>query len=111
LPIAAFCLLAAAAAPAENVYRDPMRPYEAPAEAGARAEPVRWRLSTVLVSPERRVAVINGRICREGDRVDGALVVAIERRSVRLRVGSKDMILAFTHRASGEAQQQEENAP
>jgi hypothetical protein len=99
------------AAAAENVYRDPMRPYEPPATAAERTEPARWQLSTVLVSPHRRVAVINGRICREGDQVDGALVVAIERESVRLRVGAKDMILAFANRAPRGENEERENAP
>jgi hypothetical protein len=38
-------------------------------------------------------------------------VVAIERESVHLRVGSRDMILAFANRAPRGAQEEQENAP
>jgi len=35
------------------------------------------RLESVLISANRRVAVINGKTCRVGERVDGATVIAI----------------------------------
>ncbi len=88
-------LAAALIARADNLYRDPMRPYSPPAAAAGASEPVRYRLSSVLISPQRRVAVINGRVCRVGDRVAGAEVLAIERERVHLRVGGKELIVAF----------------
>lgn len=97
-------LVAAASLPAgaETVYRDPMRPYEPRAGTGNRAETIRYRLSTILISSSRRVAVINGQICREGDRVDGAEVIAIELRSVRLRAGSANLTVALASRVPQE---------
>jgi hypothetical protein len=106
------CLLAAApGAHADNVYRDPMRPYAPPAAAESASEPVHYRLSSVLVSPHRRVAVINGRICRVGDRVSGAEVLAIERAWVRLRVGGKELIVALNGQVPREDMDKEEAAP
>jgi len=39
---------------------------------------------SILHSPQRRLAIVNGRIVREGDRVDGATIRAIEPRAVVL---------------------------
>ena len=81
----AVALVAAPATAAELA--DPTRPPFFAARGAAmpgvpRAE--RLVLSSVLISPGRRVAVINGRRVRVGSRVDGATVVAIDRRYVRL---------------------------
>lgn len=66
---------------------DPTRPpfFGAPDDVPPgtqRAE--RLVLSSVLISPGRRVAVINGHRIGVGGKVDGATVVEIERRYVRL---------------------------
>ncbi len=75
----------------EPSMRDPLRPpsYGATAtEAGAddevRFDASAWRLYSTLVSSERRTAVINGRNVREGGRVGGATVIAIESNAVTL---------------------------
>lgn len=99
-------ILVAASLPAETLYRDPMRPYEPPAE-GRSAEPARYRLSTVLISSSRRVAVVNDQVCRVGDRVDGAEVIEIESEWVRLRVGSAYLTVALAGRAQREITQEE----
>lgn len=106
-----YLLTAAPLVHADNVYRDPMRPYTPPAAAESASEPVGYRLSSVLVSPYRRVAVINGRVCRVGDRVAGAEVLAIEREWVRLRVGGKEVIVAFNGEAPRAEVNREEAAP
>lgn len=95
-------LLAAAPLQADTLYRDPMRPYEPPSAATSRAEPAGFRLSTVLISSSRRVAVINGQVCRVGEWVDGAEVIAIESDWVRLRVDSRDVVVAFAGRGPRE---------
>lgn len=95
LALAAGLLAAALMARADDPYRDPMRPYTPPVAAPGASEPVRYHLSSVLISAQRRVAVINGRVCRVGDRVAGAEVLAIERERVHLRVGGKELIVAF----------------
>lgn len=43
-----------------------------------------WRLASTLVADGRRVAIINDRTVRVGDRVGGARVLAIESGSVKL---------------------------
>jgi hypothetical protein len=70
--------------------RDPLRPpgYGASATS-AEADETRfdasaWRLLSTLVSAERRSAIINGRNVREGGRVGGATVIAIESDTVTL---------------------------
>ena len=42
-------------------------------------------LESVLLGPQRKVAVINGKIVAEGDSVAGAKVITIGKNSVRLR--------------------------
>lgn len=66
---------------------DPMRP---PAAAAASPEPGEAtkgaaRLQSVLISPSRRVAVIDGRVVREGERVGDATLVSIAASHVLLR--------------------------
>lgn len=93
--IAAMCALAALLAGSSasqaalaQALRDPMRP-PAAAEGGAVAAageaPVAARLQSVLISPARRVAVIDGRVVRVGERVGDATVVAISESQVVLQ--------------------------
>lgn len=58
---------------------DPTRPtgLNAPTAQRAAAQPG-WVLQSILVAPDRRVAVINGRSVRVGETVDGARVVGID---------------------------------
>lgn len=93
---AAVALLAAGSAAADDVGRlnDPMQPY-AP-EPGAEPQstgPAPFTLNAVLVSSSRRVAVINGEIRREGDRVGDATVTRIEPRRVALRRGGEEIVV------------------
>lgn len=74
---------------------DPTRPpqrFIAPVASGS-VVPKNWQLGSILIAPQRRVAVINGRPLSVGDRVSGAKVVAIESDQVRLRRGSRDFVL------------------
>ncbi|BCR06406.1 hypothetical protein DESUT3_34750 [Desulfuromonas versatilis] len=80
--------------------RDPTRP-PIPAAPERAPEPLRskapdWRLSSILVSPERRVAVISGQAVVEGDRIDGARVVAITPSAVLLQKGKREYTLNLT---------------
>jgi hypothetical protein len=45
------------------------------------AEP-ELRIDSILFSPERRLAVVNGRIARAGDRIAGSRIVDIQPRAV-----------------------------
>ncbi len=84
--------LPALAAAQDDALRDPFRPpgwgeAEAPADdfdAGA------WRLESTLTSNGRRVAIINGRAVRAGDRVGGARVLRIEPGAARLNYDGRE---------------------
>ncbi len=73
--------------------KDPTRPpafREAPrARAAVKKRAPSFALRAVLVSPGRRVAVINGQTLRVGQKVDGFEVVEIEPSHVGLRKGRK----------------------
>lgn len=54
-----------------------------------------FRLSSILVSPARRVVVINGVALEVGDRIDGARVIEINLDSVRLRSPEGELSLSL----------------
>jgi len=100
--------LACAAAQAQHSgLNDPTRPPAsvtapviAPGQAGAAgqlAPPVLGpQVQSILVSLHpggRRVAVINGKMLRQGDRIDGAVLESIQPTHVVLRRGSQRQIL------------------
>jgi len=62
--------------------QDPTRPASFSSSASVDAT---LTLESVLLGPERKVAVINGKVVAEGDSVSGAQVIAIGKNSVRLR--------------------------
>jgi len=77
---------------------DPTRPpglNSAPARVTTVKKGPRWVLTSTLVSPVRRSAVINNRVVVLGDRVRGATVVEISPSRVRLRSGSSDVTLVM----------------
>lgn len=73
--------------------QDPTRPYDAVVATGRAAASKGFELTAVLVSPSRRIAVIGGRICHEGDRVNGDLIVRIEPGAVRIRRDGKELLM------------------
>lgn len=89
-------LLLSGAAPALSL-KDPTRPPDArPAKVHKAArQPLRWTLSSTLVSPQRRTAVINGRLVGVGETVNGARVVEILPSKVRLRRKGRDITLVL----------------
>ena len=72
---------------------DPTRPPQvAPGalrEATSEAAPAALRLQSVLISPARKLAVIDGRTVTVGARVDDATVVQIAETHVTLRQGGE----------------------
>jgi MSHA biogenesis protein MshK len=98
-------LLAASTAQAQDAgLPDPTRPpavLSAPppapgAAAGAPAVAAGPELQSILISLRtngRRVAVINGKTVRQGERIDGAIVEAIRPTEVVLRKGNQKQIL------------------
>ena len=94
--------LAAGTLSAEELpLRDPLRPYTASLPSDPSGVPTRrLELQAVVVSPERRIAVINDELRREGERVDDALIVRIERGAVHLRRAGEDFVLRLDGRTS-----------
>jgi MSHA biogenesis protein MshK len=76
-------------------FADPTRPATftpgaAPAPSG------RPRLESVLIAPDRRLAVISGQRVQVGDRIGGAQVVSITESAVVLRSGeAAETLLLF----------------
>jgi hypothetical protein len=101
--VAALSLIAVAALAQETGLRDPMRPFEpvqSPAvEVRTAASP--YSLTAVFVSSTRRIAVINGQPCHEGDEVDGAIVTRIDERSVALERAGRETVLRLPVQAAG----------
>lgn len=96
LPIllVAGAMLATLATPVAAL-RDPTRP---PADQAlsrtAENHPVQhWHLSSILISPQRRIAVINGHSLQVGQSLDGVRVLSIEVDQVVLRHGDRTHIL------------------
>jgi len=95
--LALVMLMTAGLAPAQQGLGDPTRPTSlaAPEPERAAVSGPRWRLQSTLVADSRRLAVINGRIVAQGERIDGATVrevrpggvtLDVEGRRVELRV-------------------------
>jgi MSHA biogenesis protein MshK len=78
-----FALAAACCTADAGSLPDPTRPLTfTPAEAVASSEPV-LRLEAVMGSSDRPVAIVNGKLVRVGDRIDGMTIAAIDGDSVR----------------------------
>jgi len=81
--LGATCAVRAQSAPLADPTRPPIVEPERAAEASAK--PVGPRLESVLISPSRRVAVINGNAVTVGGKLGDATVVAISEGAVVLR--------------------------
>lgn len=88
----AAALAACAPLAAAQVLRDPTRPpviFGRTGDGGivSRSRAAEWVLQSVLLSPERRYAIINGEVLALGGSVAGAQLVAIREGEVTLRAG------------------------
>ena len=85
-----FC--ASASGQESSALPDPMNPYSRATQGVAGAEPaLKFRVSGTLISPSGRVAIVNGRASREGDRVGGAEILSIDAGVVRIHTGSQEL--------------------
>lgn len=75
---------------ADEVLRDPTRPYTA-AEPRASTAP-RFVVNAIIVSDDRRVAIVNGRRVGVGSALRGARVIAIEKDQLILDIDGKRVI-------------------
>jgi MSHA biogenesis protein MshK len=79
------CLGSASAAIAQGL-RDPTRPPFGGGKGGStKSNSSGWNLQSVLISPERRYAIINGEIVAIGGSIGGAELVAVAAERVTLR--------------------------
>jgi len=83
-----------------GVLSEPVRP-SGHADSNARPESS-FRLTGVLVSRSNRSALVNGQVSREGDRVGGAEILAINEGAVRVRMGSRELTVKVGGTVVGE---------
>ena len=85
---------AAVAAPPGGGLRDPTRPPFGAAKAGGEeGQPAGPQLQSVLISPARKMAVINGRAVPLGGKFRGATLTRITESGVELRRGNRVEVL------------------
>lgn len=85
---------------AAHALQDPTQPADyldsgplPPSDETAPAPQAEWVLSSTLVARERRLAVINGQLVKEGDTLDGAQVVGITPLAVQLKTAQGALTL------------------
>ncbi len=100
-----------AAADAGKPLRDPMQPYRAIPGSASGGAASRFNLTGVLISPTRRIAILNGRPLEIGDQVDGAKIVRIERETVYLQQGSGALLIHLGRPGNGERPSEGASAP
>jgi len=71
----------------DELLRDPTRPYTATERS--RTSAPRFVVNAIIISPERRVAIVNGRRVAVGGSLGRATVVAIDKDQVILEIGGK----------------------
>lgn len=113
LPLALLVIIGAAYA-AEPALHDPTEPFR-PSTNGAGgpsgAPPPRFTLTAVLISPTRRVAIVNGKPMQEGQRVAGAELVKIDERSVQLRDGNHEFVVQLGNARASAPHAEGDSAP
>jgi predicted membrane protein len=73
--------------------RDPMQPYARGVAGAAAVAGPRFVLTAVLISSERRVAIVNGKPYQSGENVDGVEIVRIESSAVHLREHGAEIVV------------------
>jgi MSHA biogenesis protein MshK len=82
--LALACMAVATTAGAQAL-RDPTRPPATSGKGAAGKNATGWILQSVLISPERRYAIINGEVVPVGGSVGGAELIAVAAERVTLR--------------------------
>ncbi len=107
----AACFAAAGAARAADApVRDPMQPYRFVAGPGGGVAP-RFALTAVLISPTRRVAIVNGKPYECGESVSGAEIVRIDPDAVHLREHGNELVVPLGHAVAAGKPSQGETPP
>jgi hypothetical protein len=84
----------------DEILRDPTRPYVASAHGPA--SPPRFLVNAIIVSSERRVAIVNGQRVVIGESVHGATVVAIEKDQLTLEKDGERITARLSHGTPGQ---------
>lgn len=90
------CSLLTALSLCASVLIDPTRPttrHKTTTSDNVGAVVRSWKLESTLVAPDRRVAVINGKLVSEGESVDGARVIEIRKLDVLVQTPTRRMTL------------------
>ena len=75
---------------------DPMRPPSAPAAVISRPDaPASLQLQAVIGTGDSRVAIVNGKVVRVGERIDGALIGAISADHLVYTRGGKELVASL----------------
>lgn len=93
------CLALITADPLLAQVEDPTRPPSAAELAAWRGQPAaeteHWQLQSVLISSQRRVAIINGKRAIVGQSIDGARVRSIEPTHATIETGTETLTLSI----------------
>lgn len=82
---------------AADIASDPMRPDTL--QSAPTAAPARYRVNAIIVSDERRIAIVNGRRVGVGDAIGDATVVAIGKAEVTVNVNGSERTLRVNNGA------------
>lgn len=85
--VAFLMVLLSVAALSFSEMRDPTRPYNF--QGPVASANVAYQLSSILASPSRQVAIINGKPLQVGATINGAKLIRIEQQAVWLEKGGK----------------------
>ena len=74
---------------------DPTKPpgFVRSGNATGTAQAPRWVVSSILISKDRRLAVVNGKTVKRGEKIAGAKVVSISATDVKLRTSVETFIV------------------
>ena len=75
---------------------DPTRPYGYGSEIAVEQIPhekIQWQLSGIRITENKRSAILNGRLVKEGDKLDGAVVMEIKPSEVTLQQQDKRLVV------------------
>lgn len=76
--------------------RDPMRPPSAPVAVISRVgAPSSLQLQAVISTGASRVAIVDGKVVRVGDKLDGAVIDEISTTSIRYTRGGKQLVASL----------------
>jgi hypothetical protein len=111
LIVAGVLVAVASARAAEAPVRDPMQPYRFVAGPDGSVAAPRFALTAVLISPTRRVAIVNGKPYERRESVNGAEIVLIDSDAVHLREHGNDLVVPLGHVAAAGKPSQGETVP